>query len=346
MSLPTVSVIIPCYNRAGLVAETIDNMLNQSHPPHEIIVVDDGSTDESVKVVREFGSRVILLEQENQGPGAARNNGYMHATGDYIQFMDSDDLISLNKLEIQVKALEEVNADLAYCPWIRVMIKGDKLETFGKVMQQRAFPVHEELAIGYLCNWSFLIHCWLFRKSFLDQIELFRTDIYVAEDMDFFLRVFLQPCRVVHTPEPLALYRVGNPDALSSSGTASEASIYGQARFILDSISHLKKYKADYDPLMNPIFRLRLWQHYRSLESIHSREAKELRGKFSEILGLSKLDNVMYALKTKAGTLMGGVRSRLTGSRFKSHYGTASLSPKHTEMLHQLGYHNLSHAKL
>gem|GEM_PF-5011888 len=68
-----VSVVIPNFNRAGIIGETIENMLRQSLPPHEVIVVDDGSTDNSAGVIRSFGSRVKLIQQENKGPGAARN---------------------------------------------------------------------------------------------------------------------------------------------------------------------------------------------------------------------------------------------------------------------------------
>ena len=72
-SMNRISVIIPNFNRAGVIVATIENMLAQTLPPNEVIVVDDGSTDDSVEVIRSFGNRVTLIEQKNQGPGAARS---------------------------------------------------------------------------------------------------------------------------------------------------------------------------------------------------------------------------------------------------------------------------------
>ena len=86
--MPTLSVIIPNYNRAGLIGETLDNVFAQTRPPDEVIVVDDGSTDASVAVIERYGSRVRLIRQANAGPGAARNRGLAEARGDLIQFMD------------------------------------------------------------------------------------------------------------------------------------------------------------------------------------------------------------------------------------------------------------------
>src|ERR1700677_1213804 len=94
-----VSVIIPNFNREALIGETISNLLNQTMAPDEIIVIDDGSKDKSVEVIRSFGDQLTLIQQTNQGPGAARNAGLRIATGEFIQFQDSDDLYSRNKLE-------------------------------------------------------------------------------------------------------------------------------------------------------------------------------------------------------------------------------------------------------
>lgn len=126
-----ISVIIPNYNRATLIGETIENMLNQTIIPDELIVVDDGSTDNSVDIIRSFGSCVHLIRQSNQGPGAARNLGLKASSGDYIQFMDSDDLASINKLEVQSKALDQSDADFTYCPWIRSAIQEKQNFFFG-----------------------------------------------------------------------------------------------------------------------------------------------------------------------------------------------------------------------
>lgn len=89
--MPQFSVIMPAFNRERLIVEALDSVLAQTHTDFEIIVIDDGSTDRTVDVVRGYGGKVRLLEQANAGPGAARNMGIREATGDYVTFLDSDD---------------------------------------------------------------------------------------------------------------------------------------------------------------------------------------------------------------------------------------------------------------
>lgn len=156
-TLADISVIIPAYNRAGLIGETLQSLLNQTVPATEIIVVDDGSTDDTARVVEriaeelevrrseiddkqgagssEQGSldsrhspldsqpaakpRLRVIRQANAGPGAARNRGVAEATGEFIHFFDSDDIAAPNKHEVQLRALLETGADIAYGPWVK-----------------------------------------------------------------------------------------------------------------------------------------------------------------------------------------------------------------------------------
>src|SRR5476651_1288756 len=133
--MPKTSVIIPAYNRAALVGETIRCVLRQSLPADEIIVVDDGSIDNTLDVLESFGSRLRIIRQSNAGPGAARNAGLAAATGDYIWFMDSDDLASLNKLEAQARLLEETGADIAFSPWVKLKFEGRNATLENHVLQ-------------------------------------------------------------------------------------------------------------------------------------------------------------------------------------------------------------------
>lgn len=105
MSQPIVSVIIPCYNAASYLAECIESVLNQNYPSLEVILVDDGSTDDSVVIAGNY-KEVKVLKQANSGACAARNLGLKHSQGKYIKFLDADDFLDSNCIEIQVAQAE------------------------------------------------------------------------------------------------------------------------------------------------------------------------------------------------------------------------------------------------
>jgi glycosyltransferase involved in cell wall biosynthesis len=106
MPLPLVSIIIPVYNSAKYLAETIQSALNQTWPDIELVLINNGSTDNSLAIAESFGSEKLkIFSQENKGAGGARNRGLQEAKGDYIQFLDADDLLSPDKIEKQVAQL-------------------------------------------------------------------------------------------------------------------------------------------------------------------------------------------------------------------------------------------------
>ncbi|MEO8483549.1 MAG: glycosyltransferase [Acidobacteriota bacterium] len=110
----TVSVIIPAYNAAAYLAAALDAVLNQTRPPHQIIVVDDGSTDETPDVCQSFGSRITTIRQPNGGEASARNTALRAATGEYVALLDADDLAAPDRFEKQVAALA-ARPDAAAC---------------------------------------------------------------------------------------------------------------------------------------------------------------------------------------------------------------------------------------
>ena len=116
MTDPSISVIVPCYNGRRYLAEALDSVLTQTHRALEVIVVDDGSTDDSPRIAQGYGNRVSLVQQSNAGPAAARNAGIARATGDLLAFIDQDDLWLPDKLAIQCVAFrDDPSLDLCYC---------------------------------------------------------------------------------------------------------------------------------------------------------------------------------------------------------------------------------------
>jgi len=213
--MPNVSVIIPNYNREMFIGETIGNLLHQTEPPEEIIVVDDGSTDRSVEIVRSFGDKVILIQQPNQGPGGARNAGLERARCDYIQFQDSDDLLSLNKLAVQSRLMEATQADIVFGPWVKVRITDRTLKCKGHVIQQQMPPPDFPLTHWWLRGWFSLFPPLLLRRTFLHRVGTFRTDLLMCEDAEFLFRLLTSQPKCVFSPETLMLYRMHDHDRLT-----------------------------------------------------------------------------------------------------------------------------------
>jgi glycosyltransferase involved in cell wall biosynthesis len=114
MTAPSVSVVIPTYNRARVIGSAIGSVLDQSFGDVEIIVVDDGSSDDSAAVLAAFGDRIRLIRQPNRGVGAARNTGVRAATGNWIAFLDSDDQWNSGKLEKQLDALQKYGTKVCF----------------------------------------------------------------------------------------------------------------------------------------------------------------------------------------------------------------------------------------
>ena len=213
-----VSVIIPNYNRAGFIQETLANLLAQSQPPCEIIVVDDGSTDGSVEVIRSFGHSITLLQQKNEGPGAARNAGLRIAKGDYIQFQDSDDLYSLNKLEAQSDILDQTGADIALGPWAHVFLEDGRVQFETCVLQQGLPPAQQSLRVLLFRGWFTIFQSLMFRRDFLTKCGEYRTDLRYTEDTEFLCRILGRSPRLAFTGNTLTLYRVNAPNKLSHDG--------------------------------------------------------------------------------------------------------------------------------
>lgn len=182
----TVSVIIPTYNRADLLGEAIDSVLSQSLPPHELIVVNDGSTDGTAALLDSYGSAVIAIHQENQGRSNARNTGMKRATGDLIAFLDSDDRLTPDSLRVRATFLaEHPEYDVVYSRTWQVDASGQPVAEF----HPRAHHPTGDLFPALICNNLGAISAYLFRRACLNDTEGFEPGRELLEDFDFFARM-------------------------------------------------------------------------------------------------------------------------------------------------------------
>ena len=199
-----ISIIMPCYNAEQSVADSVASALNQTFTDIELLAVDDGSTDSTAKVLSDIAakdSRLRPLSQHNSGPGTARNHGLNEARGDYIAFLDSDDSWSPCCLEKLFAALQASGADLAYCGWQNIGLKGGQGEPF--IPQDYSASDTVETILGG-CRWP--IHAALMHRQAIDSVGGFDESLTSCMDYDLWLRMS-PDIKLVLVPEILAYYQ-------------------------------------------------------------------------------------------------------------------------------------------
>ncbi len=208
-SMPSVSVIIPTFNRAHCIREAIHSVLIQSYPDFEIIVVDDGSTDDTETIVRSYESNVSYVYQENRGPSAARNSGIQRARGTYLCFLDSDDLWLKNKLKAQMELIRR-SPEVKVCYTDEIWIRNGVRVNQRKIHRKYSGWIFRNcLPLCIISPSSVLLH-----REVFDIIGLFDENLMVCEDYDLWLRV---SCRfpITFIDKPLIIKQGGHPDQLS-----------------------------------------------------------------------------------------------------------------------------------
>ena len=206
-----ISVVIPTYNRIALVERAIDSVLMQSIKPFDIIVVDDGSDDGTSEMIQKKYRSINLVQQQNSGVSAARNNGIKHAKGDWISLLDSDDEWTEKKLENQVNRLIK-NPDYHFCHTNEIWIRNGV-----RVNQKKR---HQKYG-GYIFDKCLDIcrispSSTLFKKNILEHVGWFDTQLPVCEDYDLWLRITAD-YKILFVDELLIIKYGGHTDQLSQS---------------------------------------------------------------------------------------------------------------------------------
>jgi glycosyltransferase involved in cell wall biosynthesis len=179
-----ISVIIPVYNRSGTIKRAVDSVLSQTVKPYELIVVDDGSTDETGDLLKSYGNRIILLRQENRGVSAARNAGIKIARGNWIAFLDSDDEWLSEKLQYAVEYIRKNRQCKIFQTeeiWIR---NGKRVNAKVKHKKLSGYIFKESLDLCLISPSAVVI-----KKELFEEIGGFDEYLPVCEDYDMWLRI-------------------------------------------------------------------------------------------------------------------------------------------------------------
>lgn len=215
---PLISVIIPCYNQAKYLPDSLNSVVKQTYQNWECIVINDGSSDNTVEEVGKWSlldSRIRIVSQSNMGLSASRNKGLDEARGNYIQFLDADDCIAESKFEKQLNLLRKSEGlSLSYTDYL-MGLDEDIYKT--PVNIQRSLPrlVMDKPIYDIVSRWETLlsipVHCFLFDAVFFKDFKIrFDDKLPNHEDWDCWMQIFTLNPLVFLLPEPLAIYRINN----------------------------------------------------------------------------------------------------------------------------------------
>ncbi len=193
---------MPCFNAEQYLGEAIDSVLRQTYTNTELIIIDDGSTDKSKQIAKGYGTKVRLIEQQNQGPFPARNRGIAESHGEFIAFLDADDYWSVDFLDTMYRALSQDDVALAYCGWQNIGLPGKRAAPY--VPPDYESENKLELFLRSAAPWP--IHAALTRKRLIEEVGGFDNDWSTCMDYDLWLRIAVTR-QIKRVDKVMAFYR-------------------------------------------------------------------------------------------------------------------------------------------
>jgi len=242
-----VSIVLPTRNRALLLQETLESLVQQSYRPLEIVVVGDGTRDNTADIIAQAkvaagdGIDIKYLRQDRSGGPAARNLGAQHTTGEYMVFMDDDDIAAEDFIASRVDALRGTDANLANGTWQTFVVdekgKHHLLEPKGKHCLS-----NEGVWESFLSNWDLLLQGCVLRRELVSKVGPWHVGLHKSQDLDYKARLVAQDCRPVYCDRGLVFYRL-HDDSISGQLDAVKLDSYVE---VLEQIEHLGVNRSDY----------------------------------------------------------------------------------------------------
>lgn len=227
MNPPLVSIIIPVYNAEKYLSETLDSLVKQKYQNIEIILVDDGSIDQSLSIAKEYAKShkfIKIYSQKNSGAQVARNKGFELSTGQYIQYFDSDDVMHPDKISSQMAAIEQLGFQKD------IVMTGKYINFYGsinngKYKEQLINKNYDDPLLFLKDAWEnseYVIgQSWLISRKIHSKIGQWNESITKNQDGEFFTRIAYHAKKIIFVKESLVYYRQCNPDSLSTISSFS-----------------------------------------------------------------------------------------------------------------------------
>ncbi len=213
MAFSLVSVIIPCHNAAPWIADAIHSALAQTHSPVEVVVVDDGSTDESRDIIRSFGGHIKFEFLPHSGASRARNKGLQLATGEFVQFLDADDILFPRCVKRKTETAVAEKADVVYSGGFFFNVQAN----LGNYEPQAPPGKGQADAIAHVIASTIVTTLLMCRRTSLETIGGFDEQLVKGQEHDLLFRMAFEGFKLAYVPEALSLNRTAhNPYSITS----------------------------------------------------------------------------------------------------------------------------------
>ncbi|WP_158544286.1 glycosyltransferase family 2 protein [Pedobacter miscanthi] len=211
-----VSVIIPAYNAADTIIETLNSVYAQTYLDLEVVVINDGSTDNTLSLLENYPKILKIISTENKGVSHARKLGFNHASGDYIQYLDADDLLIFNKIEKQLNALLSTNADVAYGDWQKFITQDSQLLVTEAIVREMKPDLEISIFTDFWCPPAAI----LYSRRVCSKLE-WKENLPIIQDARYFLDAAILKATFEYTPGIMAQYRTAQSQSLSQKSDAN-----------------------------------------------------------------------------------------------------------------------------
>ena len=270
---PLVSVLIPLYNAQKYISQCLDSVINQTYNNIEIIIIDDGSTDNSLSIVKEYEKKyswIHVFLQKNSGSSVARNKAFIYSKGDYIQYLDADDYLHKDKIARQVEILDfKDKYTLVFGEHILIDGSNEKKQSLC-IYTKNSYSSCELLKMMWLRFEVILVHSYLVHRSLIEKSGGWDETLTTNDDGEFLGRILTFSHSVVFDSGSIVYYRVDTPNSLSKR--VSYESLFSIKKSINLYVEHSKKCKNDFNEALKTVYTVILMNMYPENEKI----AKEM----------------------------------------------------------------------
>ena len=288
MQNPIISVIVPVYNVRDYLSKCLDSILSQTFSNFELICVNDGSTDDSRKILEEYkkrDSRIIIIDKKNGGLSSARNAGMKVAKGEFFSFIDSDDWVDKTMLEKLYKSIEDTNSDISICAVHRFDETKQQtddstpyytLEFFDKTFDNRAFSYKDTKPfIMDVC-----VMAWnkLYRRTLIEKCNAVFPEGFIFEDGPFFFSIFFKTQRISIVRDFLYYYRINRKNSIIQKAGKKFLDVIDVTEMMFNEIKDLE----DFDEFRYTFFRKKAEDFIYRFEHLNRKYKKDFAKKLRE----------------------------------------------------------------